>query len=104
MYRNMFNTVCYGITIMPHRMIPSHFHEIKLEGWKSLELNIEDEILNEISILCAKILESFLEMYKAKYVFTEPYFYYNPTTNISGIKIGMLEKDEYEKRMKDERN
>ncbi len=99
MYRNMFNAVCYGITIMPYTMAPSHFHEIKLEGWKAFEFHFEDETLNEISILCAQILKSFLEMYKEKYVFTEPSFYYNPTTNISGIKIGMLEKDEYERRI-----
>jgi hypothetical protein len=100
MHRKYFEEVCYGVTIMPLRMQPSIFREIVLKGWPAIEMTAEDKTLDEISQLSANILKSFLNIYKVDYVFQEPCFYWNPVENCAGIKIGMLEREEYERRMK----
>lgn len=98
MNRKYFEDVCDGVTIIPYQMHAPITREIELKGWPMpITVTMEDKTLDEISQLCAKILKSFLDMYKNEYVFREPCFYWNPEKNCAGIRIGMLEKDEYEK-------
>ena len=102
-HRKYFENVCHGVTIVPYSIYTPITRKIELKGWPiPMTLTVEDKTLDEISQLCAKILKSFLDIYKFDYVFSEPMFYFNLTDNTAGIKIGMLEKEEYERRKSDQ--
>ena len=85
-----------------YSMIPDFIREIQLKGFEKPELSIsiENETLNEMASICGHAIKRFFEIYKSHYVFSEPYFYWNPHNHTAGCKVQMFKKEEYEKRKK----
>lgn len=100
MLTNIFQLDEEKYKIITHSWCPTHFHKITLEGWKHFTMDINDETFSIMIKICTDTLKSFIESYKDKYVFEQPSFFWNPCDKTCGIRIGTMDIEDYEYRMK----
>ena len=89
------------ITI-PINWRPTRYYKISFEGWGPLTISANDSNLDEIMRMAADSLNAFIKLYKDDRVFTEPMFGLLPDGR-TYFKIGTLEKEEYERRLADQK-
>jgi hypothetical protein len=99
MLENIFQLDEKKYKIIPHLWCPTHSHKITLEGWKNFTLDIHDETFNIMIKICTDTLKSFVESYKNKYAFEQPSLFWTPYTTC-GIRIGTMDIEDYEERMR----
>lgn len=84
---------------MPITWCANDFFTISFEGWGFTTFELDDPTFNEMMDMATRTLDCFIRLYKDDRVFTEPELRLKPDGSFS-IKIGTLEKEEYERRLK----
>ena len=87
----------------PFNWCASRSYEIVFKGWDNITIDANDESFSNILKLAQISLDAFCEIYEKTHVFSWPEFIWRPGKGIS-IKIGTLEIEEYEKRLKNMEN
>ena len=85
------------ITI-PMNWMPTEFYTVTFEGWKKFTFDTDNPTINEVTQMASKTLDCLINLYKDKYAFTDPQLGIKSDGTFY-IKIGTLEKEEYERRM-----
>lgn len=78
-------------------------YAIGFQGWNPEFMDVNDINLISVTTYMSKCLDSFIEMHEKDYVFSEPEFIFQPNDSTFYLRIGTLEKEEYDRRM-NERN
>lgn len=86
--------------IIPINWCPTKFYSITFEGWHPEIFNATDSELTDITILAGSFIRSFIKKYKETHAFTEPNLIYQPKGHLIIVKIGIMEKEQYDQLKK----
>lgn len=85
------NEIDQDYEIIPNHICPSKFYSIEFSGWSTLPIFVTDLMLTDVSVLAAKSVQNFIEMYKDTHAFTLPEINLKPN-GVVEVKIATLEK------------
>lgn len=88
--------------ILPRNYCASNFYCISFDGWKEFTLHANDPIFDLILKMASQTMHALIEHYQYTHAFTQPQFCLKPD-GMCQIKIGTLEKERYEKYMREDR-
>lgn len=83
-----------GCKIIPINFCETRKYEINLIGWKPNYICELDGDFSKSFELIHYFLGKFIEIYKDKFAFTDPQFFWKPTGEF-GLRIGTMDLEQY---------